>query len=323
MPFGREYALPPSWQTSSAQVAWWDRVRSAAHSVLVLDYDGTLAPFTLDRMKSQPYAGVDERLNRLIARETVSVILATGRSWRELKVVYPTAARLEVWASHGREHATATGEYHFMELTAEQKTILSEVMRDPALAALPPDAVERKPASIAIHWRGLEPDEQAMLRKQVLGPFERHVAGGAVALLPFEDGVELRATGRTKGDAVRDIRAGYPADVPIAYLGDDHTDEEAFGAMIPEDLALLVRAAPRGTLASYWVPPPQGILDFLDRWIDESSAAETDQAEERAVATSRLQAVDKKQSARRDSSQPLVERRGQVSKGPVERGRDS
>jgi trehalose-phosphatase len=317
---GRESALPPSWQTASSQATWWARVRSAPSSVLILDYDGTLAPFTLDRMKSWPYPGVDERLKRLLTCETVSVIVVTGRSWRELMVVYPLTAHMEVWASHGREHATADGEYYFLELTAGQKSILGEIMRDPALAALPPDSVERKPASIAIHWRGLEPDEQEMLRKQVLNPFQRHVTGGAVALLPFEDGVELRATGRTKGDAVRDIRARFPPEIPIAYLGDDHTDEEAFAAMAPEDLALLVRPAPRGTLANYWITAPDGVLHFLDRWIDETGAAAGENAEDHLAATGK--SLTPKEE-RPTESAPLVERRGHVAEGAVQHPGDA
>lgn len=272
MPIGRRSALPPSWQTASGQATWWSRIAAAPHSIIILDYDGTLAPFTLDRMDSHPYPGIEERLDRLASLGTVSVVLVTGRSWRELKIVFPAAARIEVWASHGREHATAAGEFRFIELTPAQKQILGDLMRDPAVATLPPTALERKPASIAIHWRGLEPDEQALIRKRVLKPFERHAAHGHVALLPFEDGVELRATGRHKGDAVHEIRSRFGPEVPVAYLGDDHTDEEAFAAMDPDDLALLVRPAPRGTLADYWMSAPDGVLRFLDRWTAEARA---------------------------------------------------
>lgn len=315
MSIDRESALPRSWQTSSSQASWWDRVRSAPHSVLVLDYDGTLAPFTLDRMQSWAYSGVDQRLSRLLACPAVSVILVTGRSWRELKIVYPPAAQMEVWASHGREHATAGGEYQFLPLSDEQKKILGAIMTDPALAGLPPETIERKPASIAIHWRGLEPDEQEILRKQVLNPFLRLVAGGTVAILPFEDGVELRATGRTKGDAVHDIRARFGAEVPIAYLGDDHTDEEAFAAMAPEDLALLVRPAPRGTLADYWTTAPDGVLDFLDRWIDEAGAAAAETSRDRTTTIGKSVSTNQERPA---DSFPLVERRGQVSEDALD-----
>jgi trehalose 6-phosphate phosphatase len=105
----------------------------------------------------------------------------------------------------------------------------------------------------------------------VLKRFDRYIPGGAVELLPFEDGLELRATGRNKGDAVREVRAKFGPEAPLAYLGDDHTDEEAFAAMEVEDLALLVRPAPRGTLADYWMPAPEGVLEFLDGWIAASA----------------------------------------------------
>jgi len=268
MPSSRESALPPSWQTAAAKDRWWKRVAEAPHSVLMLDYDGTLAPFKLDRMEALPYPGIEERLSRLLALERSSVVLVTGRSRREIGQIYPASAQMEVWASHGWEHAFADGQYYMAPLREEQKAILHDLMHELEARRLPASAVERKPASIAIHWRGLEPSEQDLLRRSALKPFERFVPGGEVELLPFEDGVELRATGRTKGDAVRDLRSRFSMETPIAYLGDDHTDEEAFGAMDPADLALLVRPAPRGTLADYWMAAPEGVLEFLDGWIE-------------------------------------------------------
>lgn len=272
MPGNRQSILPASWQTSYGKAAWWERIAAASHSALILDYDGTLAPFTEDRMDARPYPGVEDRIARLLALPNVSLVLVTGRSWPEINSLYPQARQMEVWASHGREHATRGSDYEFTALTGQQKAILNEAMGGLASAALPASAIERKPASIAIHWRGLERDEQELVRRKVLKRFDQHTAGGQVELLPFEDGVELRATGRTKGDAVRAVRERFGAQVPLAYLGDDHTDEEAFAEMDREDLALLVRAAPRGTLADYWMTTPRDVLAFLDRWIFEAES---------------------------------------------------
>jgi trehalose 6-phosphate phosphatase len=166
MSTGRESALPASWQTARARAAWWARVANAVHSVLVLDYDGTLAPFNLDRMAALPYPGVDQRLAKLMTMERVSVVLVTGRSCREIKRLYPLAEQMEVWASHGREHSSPGGVCEFIPFTDEQRAILHDVMADLTSANLPPSAVERKPASIAIHWRGLEQDKQETLRRR-------------------------------------------------------------------------------------------------------------------------------------------------------------
>src|SRR5450432_4037294 len=181
----RESALPAAWQTSPAKSRWWDRVAAAPESVLVLDYDGTLAPFHLDRMSALPYPGVDDRLSHLLCLERTTVLLVTGRSYREMKALYPFAEQMEVWASHGWEQRPVGGPYRFFPLTDEQKTLLGGAMTDIEAASLPAFAIERKPASIAIHWRGLEPDEQEVIRQRVLRRFDRRAPYDVLELLPF------------------------------------------------------------------------------------------------------------------------------------------
>jgi len=55
-------------------------------------------------------------------------------------------------------------------------------------------------------------------------------------------------------------------DVPIAYLGDDTTDEDAFRVL--RGLGLGVRVHPRwsATMADAWLQPPHGVVEFLKRW---------------------------------------------------------
>ena len=69
-------ALPAHWATAPPS-------RLAAvgtgPSLLLLDYDGTLAPFQDDRMQARPWSGVTERLERLNALPSVQLVLITGR----------------------------------------------------------------------------------------------------------------------------------------------------------------------------------------------------------------------------------------------------
>jgi trehalose-phosphatase len=76
----------------------------------------------------------------------------------------------------------------------------------------------------------------------------------------------MRARGRDKGDAVREVLAGRPEGAACAYLGDDLTDEDAFAALDGRGLGVLVSHVPRGTRAHAWVRPPVGVLTFLHRW---------------------------------------------------------
>ena len=89
-------------------------------------------------------------------------------------------------------------------------------------------ALEMKPSSLAVHWRGLEPEAKERLRSLTYSVFEHLAPASGLRLLPFDGGLEVRSTDRTKGTAVRQILAQEPAAIPLAYLGDDLTDEDAF-----------------------------------------------------------------------------------------------
>jgi trehalose 6-phosphate synthase/trehalose 6-phosphate phosphatase len=59
------------------------------------------------------------------------------------------------------------------------------------------------------------------------------------------------------------------ADAPVAYLGDDLTDEAAFSAVnraCGPHLSVLVRSKHRATAAEAWLKPPAELRTFLERW---------------------------------------------------------
>jgi trehalose-6-phosphatase len=64
-------------------------------------------------------------------------------------------------------------------------------------------------------------------------------------LLEFDGGIEMRMPGRDKGDAVRTILDEIGPEAPVAYLGDDATDERAFLALGTRGLSVLVRPESR------------------------------------------------------------------------------
>ena len=88
-----------------------------------------------------------------------------------------------------------------------------------------------------------------------------------LAFKSFDGGLELMAPGRDKGHAVREIIDASAPDSIAAYLGDDLTDEDAFKALRPKDLGILVNKKLRPTSARVWIQPPDELFDFLYSWI--------------------------------------------------------
>jgi len=67
------------------------------------------------------------------------------------------------------------------------------------------------------------------------------------------------------------ILKGVEGKAPVAYLGDDFTDEDAFEELGAHGLKVLVRAEPRETKADVRLEPPEELLSFLDRRLRETA----------------------------------------------------
>lgn len=244
--------------------------------VLLLDYDGTLAPFCVNRFAARPWDGVRELLSRIQMEERAAITLISGRPAGEVARLLDLRPSPEIWGLHGAERLHADGRRELDEVSAETRSRLDglrERLKHDSFGGL----FEDKPNAVVMHWRGAQPEKAAEIEARALALFQPLAGVDGLRLLKFEAGLELRA-GRDKGDAVRSILAeasgGRPIAVPVAFLGDDITDESAFravNALRTAHLSALVRAEWRKTDADVWLRPPDELLDFLRSWLDSSS----------------------------------------------------
>jgi len=242
------------------------RQASAERRVLMLDYDGTLAPFRVDRARAIPYPGVREAIDAILASERTDLIVISGRAIDDLLPLLGLERQPEVWGGHGWERLTAAGQYSIGKLdsrSAQARAEAHEWIEQRRFAQYS----EEKPASIALHWRGMAPGRAEALRAAVIEHWGTRAPEIGLELQLFDGGAELRIPGRDKGFAVRAVLAEAGAGAIAAYLGDDLTDEDAFAALSGQGLGVLVRAELRPTLADVWLQPPHELLAFLARWL--------------------------------------------------------
>jgi trehalose-phosphatase len=242
-----------------------------AGSLLLLDYDGTLAPFRVDRFTARPWAGVRELLERIQQQGRTRMMVITGRPAHEIAPLLGLGQALEVWGLHGAEHLYPDGRRELEQATpaaAEALQNLRERLSRDSLGGL----FEDKPNAAVMHWRGLSPLRAQLTRQRTRELFEPLAHLDGLRLLEFEAGLELRV-GRDKGGAVNAILEAVPTAGPVAYLGDDYTDETAFQAVNrvgARGISVLVRREPRPTSAEVWLRPPAELKAFLNRWLQSS-----------------------------------------------------
>jgi trehalose-phosphatase len=248
-------------------------VSGASHRVLMLDYDGTLAPFHVRPERAVPYPGVAKRLSDLIDDDRTRVVIVTGRRAAELVPLLALERHPEIWGCHGWERLSTDGELRTQELSADERAALTEAAGNASDLARGGARMERKPASIALHWRGLPSLNVARIREQAQAAWRPLGELGGMELLAFDGGLELRARGCNKQHAVKVVLSEARADSAIAYLGDDVTDEDAFAVMKPRGIGVLVRPEFRETAADVWIRPPRELLAFLGHWGTREKAA--------------------------------------------------
>ena len=241
-------------------------VAQAPRSLLMLDYDGTLAPFRKNPEQAFPYPGIAPVLQEIVRTGKTRVVIISGRDANEVIPLLNIAPRPELWGLHGLQRLNPDGSTHLPSLdesTVSELAAAEDWLHYQNLQ----HTAEFKTGSIAVHWRGLDESEAESIRGRVLMGWTPLAKYTRLDLLEFDGGVEIRAHTADKGAAVRTIMSEMDPGTPAAYLGDDTTDEKAFQAVNGRGLSVLVRPRWRRTAAQLLLKPPDEVLDLLKRWL--------------------------------------------------------
>jgi trehalose 6-phosphate synthase/phosphatase len=121
--------------------------------------------------------------------------------------------------------------------------------------------VEQKSASIAWHYRLVEPGkaeaEAAALRHEL----EPLIAGRPLEVLEGHKVIEVRQAAVDKGSVVREVVARAPEGALIVAIGDDRTDEDMFAALPAGGVAIRVGAG--DSAAPYRLDSPTAVRALL------------------------------------------------------------
>ena len=245
---------------------FFEKIKKTRQRILLLDYDGTLAPFRKERTKARPYPGVSEILDLIIQNSDTRIVIISGRSINDLIPLLNLKRLPEIWGSHGGERLLPDGGY-LIEDSDQSLNEISDFITNRIIETGWEEMVEVKPLGVAIHWRGLDQERISAVAKQIKEWVKPWLNDKNIKLHEFDGGLELRPQGITKKQAVQTIMNEAEDGAVCAYLGDDLTDEDGFRVMKNYGLSVLVRDELRKTAADLWLRPPEELLEFLKHWI--------------------------------------------------------
>jgi trehalose-phosphatase len=257
---------------------FWDRVTRADSLLLALDYDGTLAPIHASREAAFPLPGMVRSLQALSANPAITLAVLSGRPVSELLSFLASGrqeelARIQLIGEHGWERlqAGSLGRHALPPHLGELLRRAEQEASDAGFAAL----LERKRTAVVLHTRGQPPDAADRLRADARSLWLPLADGSDLRLDEIDGGLELRAFGRNKGTALRELLAESVPGTLLVYVGDDKTDEDAFQQVAEHGFGLRVARQPAPTLASGSLDSCETVLRWLDRLNTERASRST------------------------------------------------
>jgi trehalose 6-phosphate synthase/phosphatase len=233
--------------------------------IFLLDYDGTLVPFSKLPSMAAPGQELLGMLEQLGSNPLNDVFLVSGRDSQTLGKWF-AGLPVGLIAEHGAKirHKDGVWETETMVFSGEWMEKIGRIMED-YVNKCPHAFVERKEFSIAWHYRNADLAEGAIRARELYDDLVKHSAGLSLNILNGNKVIEARIKGIDKGAAVMRILERGEYDF-ILCIGDDETDEDMFKKLALRPEAYTIKVGNEASFAKYNLYNPsmvQGLLGMI------------------------------------------------------------
>ncbi|HTO93852.1 MAG TPA: bifunctional alpha,alpha-trehalose-phosphate synthase (UDP-forming)/trehalose-phosphatase, partial [Bacteroidota bacterium] len=199
--------------------------------LVLLDYDGTLAPIAPRPSAAKPTTRLLALLARLAGEPGTTLAILSGRD-RSTLGDWLGDIPCSLAAEHGAWIREAHGEWRLLrEQRGDWKPRILPIL-EKYMDRLPGAFIEEKDYSLAWHFRGAHPEQAEALAGEMVDHLMNLTANIDVQVLRGKKVVEVRSAGIDKGVAALHWLTQDHYDFIFA-AGDDWTDEDMF-AVLPE-----------------------------------------------------------------------------------------
>jgi len=232
----------------------------ARNRCLLLDYDGTLVPFTRMPADAAPDQALKDLLLRLSGDPRNHVVIISGRD----------TASLEKWlgmlpvslvAEHGASFKMKNTPWQ--QLVSVSDLWKEEIRRVMQLFVIrcAGSFIEEKSNTIAWHYRNCQAGLGFSRSRELLNTLSQLIQNTTLQVVDGNKVVELRLSGFDKGATALKIIKETDPDF-VLCIGDDTTDEDMFKAL--EGEAYTIKVSNGASAAQYTVLSQQQVLPLLN-----------------------------------------------------------
>ncbi len=245
---------------------WTAGWRETGRLVLLLDFDGTLAPIVERPEAAAIPAPTRAALTALMGRDGVEAAVVSGRGLadvRERAALHGIAYA----GNHGMEIEGPGIERIHPEALAARPLLEEAAARiAPALEGVPGSFLEDKGLTLSIHYRLSGPEAEPPVRAIVEAAVE-----GRPGLKATAGKMVLEVRPRVEWDKGRAAlflldQMRPPPGAPVLYLGDDRTDEDAFRALAEGERGegvVIGHPVAEDTAAGSWLRDPTEVGELF------------------------------------------------------------
>ncbi|GAB3920680.1 bifunctional alpha,alpha-trehalose-phosphate synthase (UDP-forming)/trehalose-phosphatase [Mucilaginibacter myungsuensis] len=235
--------------------------------LLLLDYDGTLAPFAKEPVMARPDIELLSILEDIATDPENEVYLVSGRDSKTLDL-WLGHLPLGLIAEHGATIKLPDGDWiSTAKLDLDSwRAKIERVMNTYTLKA-PGSFMEQKKFSLAWHYRNTDSFEGTSRAKELYEELIKLTPLMGLEVLNGNKVIEVREKGINKGIAVSNLVRHKKYDF-ILCAGDDRTDEDMFTALAKVPGAYTIKIGMEISAAKYNLQTPYMMRSFLQSVID-------------------------------------------------------
>lgn len=237
--------------------------QNSKNRCLLLDYDGTLVPFTRLPSEASPDNAVKEMLSRLTADPKNHVIIISGRDLSSLDRwlgSFPVTLVAEHGASFKMRNST------WQQMVSVSDMWKEEIRRVMQLFVIrcAGSFIEEKANTIAWHYRNTQSGLGFSRSRELLNTLSQLIQNTTLQVIDGNKVVEVRIAGFDKGATALKIVNEMDPDF-VLCMGDDTTDEDMFKAL--EGEAYTIKINNGASAAQYTILSQTQVLPMLNKLI--------------------------------------------------------
>jgi len=241
----------------------------SSNRCLLLDYDGTLVPFSRIPSEAAPDNAVKELLNRLSADVKNHVVVISGRDLSSLDR-WLGGFNITLVAEHGASFKPRGGSWQQMVSVSDLwKDEIRRIMQLFVLRCAG-SFIEEKTNTIAWHYRNTQAGLGFSRSRELLNTLSQLIQNTTLQVIDGNKVVEVRIAGFDKGATALKIVGEMDPDFALC-MGDDTTDEDMFKAL--EGEAYTIKVTNGASAAQYTILSQQQVLPILNTLTAEAASS--------------------------------------------------